>query len=50
MENKIKFWQKLNRKPISVYLRFQRMFAKHNKGKWIRGIVVDNGIVKFNLE
>lgn len=49
-EKTFKFWQKLNRKPMAVYLRFQKIFAKHNNGKWIRGLVIDNGIVKFNLE
>ena len=48
---KMQFWQKLNRKPMPVYLRFQKMFARHNQGKWIRGLTIDNlGITRFNLE
>jgi hypothetical protein len=48
---KIQFWQKLNRKPLAVYLRFQRLFARKNKGKWIRGCTITSvGIVNFILE
>jgi hypothetical protein len=47
----IQFWTKLNRKPLSVYLRFQKMFAVKNKGKWIRGCTINEiGIVSFVLE
>jgi hypothetical protein len=47
----MQFWQKLNRKPLSIYLRFQRMFAKHNNGKWVRGCSIDGlGQVKLILE
>lgn len=49
--SKIQFWQKLNRKPMAVYLRFQRMFARHNNGRWIRGLTINElGITKFILE
>ena len=37
MKNKYEFWIKLNHKPLSIYLRFQRMFAHKNNGLWIRG-------------
>ena len=48
---KIQFWMKLNRKPMSVYLRFQRLFARKNNGKWIRGCTINSiGIVTFILE
>lgn len=44
------FWLRLNRAPLGVYLRFQRMYARKNKGKWIRGIIIEDGVICFNVE
>lgn len=44
------FWQRLNKKPLKVYLRFQRLFARKHDGKWLRGLTIGNGEVNFNLE
>lgn len=43
-------WERLNRAPMEVYLRFQRMTARHRGGKWLRGIVIDVTGVKFHFE
>lgn len=43
------FWDKLNRAPNDLYLRFQRFVARRNDGKWIMGINIYAGEVTFNL-
>ncbi len=49
-ETTVTLWQRLNRKPLAVYLRFQRFIARHNSGKWVRGVTISNGTCKLNYE
>lgn len=44
------FWRRLNEVPDNVYLRFQRMTARHHGGKWLRGIVIDASGVRFKFQ
>lgn len=43
-------WDKLNRVALPVYIRFQRMFAAKHNGKYVRGITINAGNVRLNLE
>jgi hypothetical protein len=49
-EHTINLWERLNKAPEAIYLRFQRLFARQNSGKWIRGININGGTVSLNLE
>jgi len=44
------FWQKLNHKPLAVYLRFQKLFALKNGGKWLRGLSISDREVSIIAE
>lgn len=47
-------WERLNKLPLSVYLRFQRFMERKHSGGWWRGITIGriNGvfIVEPNIE
>lgn len=43
-------WRRLNAAPHAVYIRFQRLVARHHNGAWIRGLNIHKGKVSFNFE
>lgn len=43
-------WERLNHASDQVYLRYQRMTARHHGGKWLRGLIIHNGQVIFHYE
>ena len=49
-QNAFSLWQRLNKKPLAVYLRYQKLVARHTNGKWVRGLTIVNGHAKLNYE
>lgn len=49
-ENAARLWERLNKKPLEVYIRYQKLVARHTNGKWVRGLTIHNGHARLNYE